>query len=327
MDLSPEDILSHRRRFSKDLQMDIEQALQKMDEDPTTNFDLDIESTLASIHHHLHSSSFPAGYFTLELHDLWSQIIACAKGTAADDNRQDELAMLILRTREIGVVVNEGGEEVVSEGGEKIWSDLPGLVGHFKEAWEGVKDMKPEHVKNFAAFTARLAGVGICGDELGYCMLQLCKHVLETEESPKVELLPAVTQWFKYCGRKLNRLTIGSVTYEDDARVLPGPLAIEAGVREPAFSVARWLFWRKGVKEFAMSDNVELALEGKRVFDEMMMVGRLTESRFPGEKVYWDKVTEKMDRLLEDRIRTGGRTTVEMEDVEKEIDLNWVDEV
>lgn len=107
----------------------------------------------------------------------------------------------------------------------------------------------------------------------------------------------------------------------------PGPLAVDAGVRESGFSVARWLFWRKRVKDFALSDDVELAAEGKRVFDEMMIVGRLTESRLPGEKIYWDKVTERMDRLVEKRIRTGGRTTVEMEDVEHEIDLNWVDEV
>jgi len=234
--------------------------------------------------------------------------------------------MFVLRVRELGGVVSERGDEVLVGDGERVWGDLPYLTPDFVEAWDKIGEMRPLHVKNFAAFTARLVGVGICGDELGACMLQLCKYVLEVEESPKVELLPAVTQWFKYCGRKLNRLTVRSVTFQDEPQILPA-LASAAGVHKPGFSVARWLFWRQKVKGFALSDDVELAAEGKRVFVEMMMVGRLTESRLPGEKVYWDKVKEKMDRLLEERFRTGGRTTVEMEDVEHEIDLNWVDAV
>jgi hypothetical protein len=329
MSLTPSVLLAQRQTFSKELQADIEQALLKMDEDPASEFEIDIQSTLVSIYHNLHSSeiNFPPGYFDIEIHGLWAQIIACAKGTPADDTRQDELAMLVLRVRELGGVVNERNKEVVSEGKERLWSDLPHLVEDFRGEWERVKDMKPAHVKNLAAFTARLTGVGVCGDKLGYCMLQLCKQVLETEERPKAELLDAVMQWFKYCGQKLNRLTVSSVTFQDDAKVLPESLAVEAGVIESGFSVARWLFWRKRVKEFALSDDVELAAEGKWVFDEMMMVGRLTENRLPGEKVYWDKVTERMDRLLEERIRNGGITTVELEDIEHEIDLNWVDEV
>jgi hypothetical protein len=329
MSLSPQDQLTHRRQFSSALQLEIAATLQKLDEDPASEFEIDIQSTIASIHHNLHIRSplFPPGYTTIELHELWAQIIACAKGTPADDTRQDELAMFVLRVRELGGFVNEKNEEVVSEGEERIWGDLPYLLSDFVDAWEGMGGMKAAHVKNLAAFTARLTGVGVCVDELGYCMLQLCKQVLEMEESPKVELLPAVTQWFKHCGRKLNRLTVSSVTFQDDAKVAPGPLATEAGVRETGFSVARWLFWRKRVKDLALSDDVELAAEGRRDFDEMVMVGRLTENKLPGEKIYWDKVTEKMDRLLEERIRTGGRTTVELEDIEHEIDLNWVDEV
>jgi hypothetical protein len=200
--------------------------------------------------------------------------------------------------------------------GERIWMDLPYLASDFRDVWENALDMKPHHMNNLAAFTARLAGVGVCEDKLTFCMLQLCKQVLETEQpadgTSLAALLPAVSQWFKHCGQKLNRLTLSNRTFGEDSRTSPGPLARAAGVQGLGFSVSRWLFWRRRVKDFALSEDEKLRAEGKQVFDSMMMAGQDTQNKLPGEKRYWDKVHKAM------------YISVCMTDVE--VDVNWVDE-
>jgi hypothetical protein len=107
---------------------------------------------------------------------------------------------------------------------------------------------------------------------------------------------------------------------------LPGSLARAAGVEDTGFSVARWLFWRKTAKDFALSEDKNLAAQGKRVFDNMMMVGQITQSKLPGESRYWDKVGEAMHHELLERQKTGGKNSVDMEEIATVIDLNWVDE-
>ena len=138
------------------------------------------------------------------------------------------------------------------------------------------------------------------------------------------EFLPAVCRWFIHCGEKLNKLCISNHTFADAARALPGPLAREAGVQENGFRVARWLFWRKRVKDFALSGDEKLAVEGKLVFDQMMMIGQETQNKLPGESKYWEKVWDTMHQELAERQKNGGNPSVDIEDVE--IDLNWVDE-
>lgn len=206
--------------------------------------------------------------------------------------------------------------------------DLPYLAADFRDVWENALDIKPHHMNNLAAFTARLAGVGVCEDKLTFCILQLCKQVLETEQpadgTSLAALLPAISQWFKHCGQKLNRLTISNRTFGDDSRTSPGPLARAAGVQELGFSVSRWLFWRQRVKDFALSEDEKLRAGGKRVFDSMMMVGQDTQNKLPGEKRYWVKVHKAMHDELEERTRTGGKNSVCMTEVE--VDVNWVDE-
>lgn len=239
--------------------------------------------------------------------------------------------MQILQVRELGVVVNTEGEvsrEARTEEGERIWVDLPYLVEGLRQVWEEMLEMKQSHRSNLAAFTARLVSVGVRGDELAFCFLQLCKQVLETERQegqPTIaELLPAVSCWLRRCGEKINRLTVNNHVFADDARVLPGALAQAAGVQETGFSVARWLFWRGVVKDFAISGDEEVAKEGKRVFDQMMRTGKITQNRLPGESRYWEKVHEAMSEELSKRRMTGGKTSVGMEDIE--VDLNWIDE-
>ena len=323
---NPEEQIAARLRMSENMKGYVDEALEMLDADPSSEFNVNIENMISSCNHRFHTFTQPPGYWTIDLHDLWRQFIWCAKGTPADDTRQDQRAMQILHIRELGVVINSSEEaprEALTPEGERIWVDLPYLAADFRDVWENALDMKPSHMKNLAAFTARLASVGVCEDRLTFCMLQLCKQVLETEQpaggAPLTELLPAVSQWFQHCGEKLNRLTLSSSTFEDDARTSPGPLAQAAGIEETGFCVSRWLFWRKKVKDFALSGEERLAAEGRQVFDTMMMVGQNTRNKLPGESRYWDKVYEAMGRMV--HTKSGGVSMAEVD-----IDLNWVNE-
>jgi hypothetical protein len=213
MSLSHEEKIATRQRFSDMMKGHVEEALEKLDADPSSEFDVNIESMISSCNHRFYAFTQPPDYWAIDLHDLWRQFIWCAKGTPADDARQDLRAMQILKIRELGVVVNREEEtprEALTPEGERIWVDLPYLVADFRSVWENALDMKPSHMDNLAAFTARIAGVGVCKNELTFCMLQLCKQVLETElpaEGPALPvLLPAISRWFIHCGEKLNRL-------------------------------------------------------------------------------------------------------------------------
>jgi Protein of unknown function (DUF3632) len=248
---------------------------------------VNIESMVISCNHRFKAFAHPPGYWAIDLHDLWRLFIWCAKGTPADDTRQDMRALQIVHIRELGVVISTETEprEALTEEGERIWVDLPYLTADFYTVWESALGMKPSHMNNLAAFTARLTWVGVRNDELAFCMLQLCKQVLETEQpaigAPLEELLPAVFQWFKYCGEKLNRLCISNHTVAGEAKFFPGPLAQAAGVHKTGFSVDRWLFWRKIVKDFALSKDEKIAMEGKRVFNQMMMISQFPQDKLP----------------------------------------------
>ena len=252
---------------------------------------MNIESLIISCNHRFKAFSHSPGYWAIDLHDLWRQFIWCAKGTPADDTRQDMRTSQILHIKEHGIVTNTEKEprEALTEEGESIWVDLPYLTADFLDVWQNALGMKTSHMTNLAAFTARLVRAGVRTDELAFCMLQLCKQVLETEQpmsgAPLVELLPAVFQWFKHCGEKLNRLCISNYTVAEDAKISPGPLARAAGVHRTGFSPDRWQFWRKVVKDFALSKDEKLAIEGRRVFDQMVLIGRLAQNKLSGEAV------------------------------------------
>lgn len=237
---------------------------------------------ISSCNHRFRASARPPSCWALDLHDLWRLFIWCAKGTPADDTRQDTRALQILHIRELGVVVSSETEPraALTEEGERIWVDLPYLNTDLWMVWDNALGMKPSHMENLAAFTARLVRIGVRTDELAFCMLQLCKQVLETEPPASaaslVELLPAVFQWFKHCGEKLNGLCISNRIATGEASFSPGPLARAAGVHKTGFSLDRWLFWRKVVEDFALSKDKELAAEGKRIFDQMIAVSQLT---------------------------------------------------
>ncbi|KAF8858505.1 hypothetical protein BDZ45DRAFT_673942 [Acephala macrosclerotiorum] len=282
MSPTAEEKIASRQRFSDRMAGNVEEALEKLDANPSSEFDVNIESMIMSCNHRFKAFTHPPGYWAIDLHDLWRLFIWCAKGTPADDTRQDMRASQIVYIRELGVVISTETEprEALTEEGERIWVDLPYLTADFYTAWESALGMKPSHMNNLAAFTARLVEVGVRADELAFCMLQLCKQVLETEQpaigAPLDELLPAVFQWFKHCGEKLKRLCISNHTVTGEPKFDPGPLAQAAGVHKTGFSVDRWLFWRKIVEDFAKSKDEKIAVEGKRIFNQMMMISQFT---------------------------------------------------
>jgi len=109
--------------------------------------------------------------------------------------------------------------------GQKVWVDLPYLADDLRKRWIEHSNMAFQQRINLAAFTARLASVGVCGNALGPCALLLFRDALEvprmlaksnpaTLDANQVsieELLPAVNAWMTVASYKLINLTPRSV--------------------------------------------------------------------------------------------------------------------
>lgn len=82
---------------------------------------------------------------------------------------------------------------------------------------------------------------------------------LETFADPGTHL-PAAVEWFRHAGPALVSATLHGRTYVDRL----GELAERAGVREPGFSVPRWIFWRSRLHGLARAGS-QPAREGVKV--------------------------------------------------------------
>ena len=119
--------------------------------------------------------------FQRDLHDLWYMFIRAAQITDGDDPNQDRYITLLMYAKELSNVYIPGNLADTSNA-SGLWTDLPYLVDDVREAWETQsRDLSPAHRRNFAAFTARLLGLGICNSSsISYCVLWLLCEALET---------------------------------------------------------------------------------------------------------------------------------------------------
>ena len=301
--------------------------------------------------------------FDWDMHDLWHVFIQAARTTQADDPAQDRLVAQVLFARSLGTLrrtttTGTEKEEAITSDGARIWTDLPYLVTDLREAWLNSSNLSPAHRHNLAAFTARLTALGICDADLSVCALWLLRTALETprplspaeaDSDPSkellsiIDLLPACITWFQHSNHKLltlsvqNHVPTAPIPDPDPDPGLPlpepGPLAQNAGISQPGFSVPRWLFWRRRFKELSRSTCADVtynnnnnkavaetvAEQGKRGFNYMIQPGRELGYDVPGEAEYAAKVAQ----ALTEELKRSGKACVTSDEVV--VDLDWAD--
>jgi hypothetical protein len=206
------------------------------------------------------NSDHDISVFEVDLHDLWYMFIQAAKAIPEHEPAADQLACQVLRARNFGTIsrtrsgmVTTSGEQAITSTQQRIWVDLPFLVDALQCAWTAPSSEITTAAKcNLAGFTARLASFGVYTDELISCALGSFVKALET--SPQAEIadqIPVLVVWFRHCGFEI--LSASARNYESTNTPVgsaPGDLfARENADAGPAFSVARWDFWRRRFHE------------------------------------------------------------------------------
>jgi len=184
-----------------------------------------------------------------KIHGFWYLVIAAAKSFHGDNPRQDTLVTRVLYIRELGIVTDkiipENTEVILqTSNGQRIWSDLLYLLSDLESACTDAS-LSLMATFNLHSFVARLASVGVCGNLLTSCALQVFREALETPSANLERLLPAIRTWVFYAPYKLgavvkSRLGEGNELSEEVASV--GDLCREARITTSGLSSARWAF-------------------------------------------------------------------------------------
>lgn len=328
------DQLSSRARYSMEFRSAIDSEAANDEANSPSS------STLwQSVGGHVLNTSFryttwthPISDFKWDLHDLWYTLIQAAQIMPADDAAQDRLVHQVLYARSLGTLrrTTTGTEEqAITADGGRIWTNLPYLVCDLQTVWEQSTALSPTHRHNLAAFTARLAALGVGGADLSDAALWLLRTALETprpltkagggDSISLAELLPACVAWFQYCNHRLLTLSVSQHGSHAPAAT-PGELAQIAQVSHWGFSVARWLFWRRRFKELSRcTDDDVVARQGKRGFGLMVKTGRDLGYQIPGEANY----VAKVQQALLDELKRSGKQYVTSDEIV--IDLDWAD--
>ncbi|PFH61512.1 hypothetical protein XA68_17169 [Ophiocordyceps unilateralis] len=254
--------------------------------------------------------------------DVWDELIHTACILPPDSAEIDRLATLVLEIRELGPLVRKGGdgnEQLgVMPNRQRFWSDLPYLFDELCESWaadasvsaleeraslpdSGYESPIAARRARLAALTAKLCAVGVLPDALSSFALWLFKDALETEGADEARLLPACFEFLSNAHLMLAKLC--AANHEPPAtekrEVRPGPLAVRAGVDKPAFSIQRWLFWRRRFGELYVADEPGVAKLSRQCFEVMVDTGLALGIDIAGEKKYLERVFEALDKEVE----------------------------
>ncbi|DAA76435.1 TPA_exp: Uncharacterized protein A8136_0749 [Trichophyton benhamiae CBS 112371] len=284
------------------------------------------------------------------LHDLWDELIHVAKVTPAHSPEHDRLVILILEARELGSFpINQKDRDALPgtrvcevatmPNGQRLWVDLPYLVQAIYAVWtkESMKFSSQER-QSLAVLTAKLCAVGVCPDQLSRCALWLFRESLETARDgvplpskPEdgsntiVELLPACLEWLKQSSHKLVKLSLadydpatGLAADLNDSLTAPGELAVKSNIKQPGFSLPRWLFWRQRFKDLYRCRHEPLVSMARACFDASIFSGLNTGLTVPGEQIYLDRLFQALDKELAAR---GNKDSVDASEIE--IDMDW----
>lgn len=221
-----------------------------------------------------------------EIHNVWFVFTLAASNIDADHPAQDRLVRVILWARESGTVtrIQDGVPKPVITADGQLWTDLPYLVEHIRTTWEAAisttHSPDPAKARNLAAGISRLAGLGVCGEALTGCALDIMARTLEdngdggTTAFTLPQLLSFVEVWLRYAGDKLLMLSdqhqaigprwsgIGTATLER------GKTAAEAGPEVDGLGRDRVLRWRRRLAELkSHSDDDETSIASGRCLD------------------------------------------------------------
>ena len=217
------------------------------------------------------NSDHDIGVFEVDLHDLWYLFIQAAKAIPEAEPAADQLACQVLRARNFGVLcrVRSGmaapsGEQAITSTQQRIWLDLPFLMDALQSAWAAASsDMTADERRNLAGFTARLASFGIHTDELISCALGSFAKALETSSEAEIaDQVPVLDSWLRHGGFAiLSASARGFGSTKTQTVSTPGELFARSNAETgPAFSVARWDFWKQRLNELqqgSASDTAE----------------------------------------------------------------------
>ncbi|KAK2875164.1 hypothetical protein FQN49_001728 [Arthroderma sp. PD_2] len=317
-----------------------------------------LRNTICGIGRGYYTYSFTTDGIEGQLHDLWDELIHAVKITPATSAELDRLVLLLVETRELGVFAQtrndreedvasstEAPGEVIVSNGKRLWIDLPYFAQEVTDSWttESMR-LTPAQRESLAVWTAKLCATGICSDDLSRCALWLFKQALETDRPlmedeqgdsrddkenirPTIhDLLPACLAWLKYNNSKLVKLSQANYTAapssddsnDDDDMTMPGDLAVKAGVAQPGFSIARWLFWRQRFKDLYRSRAPPVVKLARSCFDASIFLGMDIGVTVPGERIYLARLFEALDKELEAREFKG---CVDAEEID--IDMDW----
>jgi hypothetical protein len=249
-----------------------------------------LESGLMATSEIIASSSQPFEEIAVQVRSQWYTAFQAAKNYDWYNDKQYRLVWLVLSIRELGSLSRPSFGVAQTSGGQ-IWSDLPFFVPDATSFMEDTLHNGTEtQRKNFAAFLAKLADVGICGNKLSGCLLILLRQALETTRPlevydgsanlPVSHYVPMILGWMTFGVRKTNALSVHSFDTGLHAEVFePGHLAKEAGVQKPGFSPERWAFWRDKLHQIGLENvNESIYAESNWRSSALSCVGIMNES-------------------------------------------------
>jgi len=254
---------------------------------------------------------------------LWHMFLETAKFADRDDAFQDQLVSMLLWTREIDLLHKRVHPTKTSTVAWESYGFDNSLQSKWEELMETVDATQQQQQQNLATFSAKALAVGVHQDSIGLTALWYLRETFETEDSTRaIALLPAAVTWLENCNFKLFTLSVTENSFEDDSKyhlVEPGVLAKGAGIDRPAFSLQRWLFWRRRLQELNHSANEEVAKEAHKGFMAMINCGRKFDYDVPGEA----KFTEKLQAAMWEELVRSGKKSVDGHEID--INVDWAD--
>lgn len=250
------------------------------------------------------NSNHDIGVVEVDLHDLWYLCIQAAKVIPEAEPAADQLACQVLRARNLGTMsrIRAGigaaasGEQAITSTQQRIWIDLPFLVDALQCAWADTSsDMTTVERCNLTGFTARLAAFGIHTDEIISCALGSFSKVLETSlEAEKIaDQVPILVAWLRHGSIPiLSASARGYASTKAQSGSTPGELfARTKADAEPAFSVARWDFWKQRLDELEQDFTSDTAKQLKHCAGMMRsaeeVIGARNHARDDALKAYF----------------------------------------
>ncbi|KAF7587678.1 hypothetical protein BBP40_006863 [Aspergillus hancockii] len=283
------------------------------------------------------------------LTEVWEGAIHAVKCVPASSADIDRLVVLVVEGRELeSFGIRETRYKGILPKAGLRPSTIPYLGQVFQDFWVnesmGLTLVERESV---AVLTAKLYAVGINTSELSFCALWLFKQTFEVERPLTRlaeeddgedhncsidELLPVCLAWLKNYKYRILEESVNnhnptcSLSSDVAEHVTSlGGLALESGIPNEGFSLARWLFWRRRLGAFHRCGNKYISKVARDIFEEMIMTGWMRGIKVPGENRFMDKSNKAILELMNAK-DYNPEICLELDVKDIEIDIAWAEE-